>query len=145
MEETRDLTQAGAYLQESFFRLEAFSLAPLPPGRLLLVEEFGLLVVDELVQQFLVVCKGWRHHSKPLELEGSTLLEKVEEVAPPLLGDVLPSLRVHSVHRHQHLLVLTPAKHINNTSTRTVQHMHYTFTTPEQLVYSVHPCTVYIP
>ena len=110
MEETSYLTQAGSYLEESFFRLEIFSLAPLPPARLLLVEEFGLLVVDELVQQFLVVCKSWCNHSKPVELEGSTLLEKVEEVAPPLLRDVLPSLRVHPVHRHQHLLVLTPAK-----------------------------------
>ena len=108
MEETSYLTQAGSYLEESFFRLEIFSLAPLPPARLLLVEEFGLLVVDELVQKFLVVCKSWCNHSKPLEC--STLLEKVEEVAPSLLRDVLPSLRVHPVHRHQHLLVLTPAK-----------------------------------
>ena len=37
-----------------------------------------------------------------------TLLEKIEKIAFPLLGNVLSALRVDSIHCHQHPLILAP-------------------------------------
>merc|ERR1719295_1497546 len=86
------LAKIGSNFEESFlwFKL-IFLLRPLPLAPLLLVEVLWLLIVDELLKQLLVV-----------------LLEEVKKVALSLLRNVFSTLRVDSIHCHQHPLILTP-------------------------------------
>ena len=98
----QSLPQAGANLDKGLLRLEclcseAASGLPRDP---LGVEVLGLLIVDELLQQLLVI-----------------VVHQVEEVAASLQRNVgAPDVvLVNAVHAQQHLLVLTPEHFVSET------------------------------
>merc|ERR1719430_2252226 len=80
----QSLTKVGSNFEEIL-------LWSLPLAALFLVEILGLLIVDELLKQLLIV-----------------LLEEVKKVALALLRNIFSTLRVNSIHGHQHPLILTP-------------------------------------
>ena len=106
------LSKVGPNLEESllWFKLLILHLSSLPLAPLLLVEVLRLLVVDELLQQLLIV---WMDFAEQDYLWLCTLLEEVKKVALALLRNILSTLRVNSIHCHQHPLIFTPMSKIN--------------------------------